>query len=422
MSILSSDLSSNKTNVYSIGENVRVVLYKMSYLNSVSYSIWLPGGGVADTEDKIGASIFLPEITARGILGFDAKALSDAFDGLGVSHGEYTFLDSFVYQGTCLKHTAKDVLSKVLDMIYKPTFPKEEIENIREACLQDLQALEDNPSKLVIDKLNEKYHNAPFNRGGNGTRKGILETSLKDIKALYDKYYKARVLIVLTGNFDDDILKYLEDYYSDKKLKSEYEKPSYTHRDSFNYFHFDYDGEQTQIAIASKAPSVLSEDYYAARLASELLSGGMFGKLFLEVREKRGLVYAVKNFYISNQYYGKNVLYAGTTPKNAKETLRVVLNTIKTLGDNLTKEEFLRAKTNFKSKILIQGESSLSRASRIAVDMWQLGKYREKEYIINKIDALTIDDIKEYLKKYPYKDYTIVSLGKDEISEVAKEL
>lgn len=413
-------MSQKNTEFYNLKEAARLVVHKMPYLNSVSYNIWIPGGIVADSENKLGSTLFIPDMTMRGFKSHDARWVSEELDGVGLSHSEITSLDAFVYQGTCLSETALPALKTILDSIYLASFPEDEVDNVREMCLQDLEASEDNPSRLVVNKLIEKYHTAPFNRSLDGKKEGIIATTLSDIKELYSKYYSNGPLIVLAGDVKDDLVSYIKSYFDNKDLKDNYQRLTLNETHSFEYFHVDYNSEQTQIALASPAPNALSEDYYVARLTSELLSGGMFGRLFLEVREKRGLVYTVYNRYASNQYYGKNVLYAGTTPKNASETLTVALDTIRNLSNDLTEEELIRAKNNLKSLILIQGESSLSRSSNIAVDMWQLGEYREKDFIISKINEITINDIKNYLVKYPYENYTVVSLGKEEIKGVIK--
>lgn len=403
---------------FDINDVAHVVIKQIPYLESASYDIMIQGGIVSDSEKTIGASLFLPEITSRGTKKYSAKVLNDKFDSLGVNHVESSSLDAFVYKGTCLSENIKETLSIVLDMIYEPAFPEEEVDNIRESCLQDLLANEDNPSRLVIKKLIEKYHDAPFNRDSDGNKKGIENTTLNDIKNLYNKYYTSKILIVLAGNISDDTAVFLDEYFKNKKALNKQEILTYSKDCKFQYFHIDYDSAQTQVALAYKGPLITSPDYYTALLASEILSGGMFGRLFIEVREKRGLVYAIYSQFSSNRYSGETILYAGSTPKNAKETLQVSLDTISSLGDNLSEEELIRAKNNLKSSILIRGETSLSQASNIAFDMWQLGKYRGNDFIIDSINKITCEDIKRYVEEYSYKNYTMVSLGKEEIKGV----
>ncbi len=403
---------------FNVNDIAHIVIEQIPYLESVSYSIMLPGGLVGDDEKTIGASLFLPEITSRGTKKYSAKELNDKLDGLGVNHGESASLDSFIYKGTCLSENINETLSLVLDMIYEPSFPEDEVDNIRDLCLQDLLSNEDNPAKLVIKKLINKYHKSPFNRDADGEKEGIENTTLKDIKDLYEKYYSSKILIVLAGNISDDAILFLKDYFKNKKVANNLKPFEYSNIHKPQYLHIDYDSEQTQIALAYNGPLMTSPDYYTALLASEILSGGMFGRLFIEVREKRGLVYAIYSQFSANKYSGESILYTGTTPKNAKETLQVSLDTISSLGENLSEEELIRAKNNLKSGILIRGETSLARSSNIAFDMWQLGYNREKEFIIDSIDKVTSDDIKNYLQKYPYKNYTIVSLGKKEIKGV----
>ena len=117
-------MSQKNTEFYNLKEGTRLVVHKMPYLNSVSYNIWIPGGIVADSENKLGSTLFIPDMTMRGFKSHDARWVSEELDGFGLSHSEITSLDAFVYQGTCLSETALPALKTILDSIYLASFLK----------------------------------------------------------------------------------------------------------------------------------------------------------------------------------------------------------------------------------------------------------------------------------------------------------
>src|SRR5678816_1997607 len=127
-------------------------------------------------------------------------------------------------------------------------------------------------------------------------------------------------------------------------------------RDS--YRHEPQQSEQTHIGIAYASLPETHDDYYTLRLAMEVLSGGMSGRLFTEVREKRGLVYNVWAGYSSLKGSGSILGYAGTSNDRAQATLDCFMTELHRLSDGVTQPELDRAKTGLKASTIMQGEST----------------------------------------------------------------
>ena len=145
----------------------------------------------------------------------------------------------------------------------------------------------------------------------------------------------------------------------------------------------------------------------------QVLSGGMGARLFTEVREKRGLCYAVSANYQTFKQVAGIICYAGTTTERAQETLDVTIGELKRLIDGVSEEEVQRVQAGLKSSVIMQEESTSSRAGALASDWYYLGRIRPVEEIHAAIDALSPASILDHVKKYPPKDFTIVTLGKN---------
>ncbi len=131
---------------------------------------------------------------------------------------------------------------------------------------------------------------------------------------------------------------------------------------------------QVQICLGYDAPRPQQEDvYYPMRIAEMVLSGGMSGRLFTEVREKRGLVYSVGARYHGMKDAAGMFIYAGTTPEKAQETLGVTVGELRRLEEGISAEELVRAKTQLKSALVMQGESTAARANGLVGDWHLLG-------------------------------------------------
>src|SRR3989442_9053029 len=142
-------------------------------------------------------------------------------------------------------------------------------------------------------------------------------------------------------------------------------------------------------------------DYYAAMGAVNVLSGGMSARLFTEVREKRGLCYAVWATYQTFKDRASILCYAGTTNERAQETLDVTLGELRRLQDGIERDEVERVQAGLKSSLIMQEESTSARAGMLASDWYYLGRVRTFDEIQSAINGLTPEGIVGYLRRYP---------------------
>ncbi len=187
------------------------------------------------------------------------------------------------------------------------------------------------------------------------------------------------------------------------------------------YAHETDQSNQVQIIVMHDAPvdgperdGVESRDALLERVVTAVLSGGMSGRLFTEVREKRGLCYAVQAGYRGDRTYGTVSAYVGTTPERAQESLDVLLaelDRINTPAGRVTPEEFQRALVGFKSGLVFSGESTSARASALAGDTRRLGRARSLGEIADRLDSITLDEVNAYLARRTLGTLTIQTLG-----------
>jgi predicted Zn-dependent peptidase len=182
------------------------------------------------------------------------------------------------------------------------------------------------------------------------------------------------------------------------------------------YTHLDNDGAQVHIGLMTGTVKPTDEDYYNVRIAISVLSGGMSARLFTEVREKRGLCYAIRARYHGLKEAAGIMCYAGTTPDKAQETLDCIINEFKRLGEGITEDEIARAKVGLKSSLILQSESSSSRAGAIASDYYILGRVRSLDEIKNRIEATSVDSVLTFLRNNPFREFTVVTIGPKQVN------
>jgi len=181
------------------------------------------------------------------------------------------------------------------------------------------------------------------------------------------------------------------------------------------YTHIPNEGAQVHIALMTRTARFVDKEYYDARTAASVLSGGMSARLFTEVREKRGLCYAIGAKYHSLKEAAGISCYAGTAPEKAQETLDVVIGEFRRLAEGISEEELERAKVGLKSSLVMQSESSSSRSGSIGSDYYMLGRVRTLDEIKEKIEARTVDSILGFLRANPFEEFTVVTIGPREV-------
>jgi predicted Zn-dependent peptidase len=170
------------------------------------------------------------------------------------------------------------------------------------------------------------------------------------------------------------------------------------------------------IGLMTGTVTLAHDQYYNVRLAESILSGGMSARLFTEVREKRGLCYAIGARYHGLKQAAGIMCYAGTTPDKAQQTLDVIRAEFDRLAEDISDQELNRAKVGLKSALILQSESSGSRTGAIAGDYHHLGRVRSLDEIKECIEACTVQSVVQCLKKKPMHDFTVVTIGPQPIN------
>jgi predicted Zn-dependent peptidase len=142
----------------------------------------------------------------------------------------------------------------------------------------------------------------------------------------------------------------------------------------------------------------------------------MSGRLFTEVREKRGLCYAVYAAYQSMRERGGVFAYAGTTPQRAAETLEVLTEQLKCLSDGVAEDEYARAVVGLKTRLVMQGESTAARAAALASDQYLRGRPRTLDQVAAEIDAVSLDSLNRFVAEHRPDQFTTLNVGPEPLS------
>lgn len=402
-----------------LDNGLTVIIEQMPEACSLAYQLHFGGGLLNDPEDKIGASLILGDIFSRGAGKYSAEALSNVFDESGIVHGEGSSSDRIFFKAAMLPEDFLTGIELLSTMVNEPLISEEEIENIRSLLLLDIATLTDSPSRQVMVELGKIYYPNPYDRPSLGTESGLKAVQREDLlKIWHSRLSSKQAIFSVAGNIKRDVaLKTIEKKLSfSKNNKTGVQKPTFSNFKKPVRHHISSDTAQVQIAVAYPAPAFCREHYYEAKVASQILSGGMFGRLFIEVREKRGLCYSVGASHQSGVDYGTVIAYAGTTPERADETLNVLLAELRSIKGTVTEDEIKRAKANLKSSLVIGDESSSARAGSNLNDWWYGKRLRTDEEILSNINAVNAEKLDSYFTAFPLDPFTVVTLGPRELN------
>ncbi|MAZ76997.1 MAG: peptidase M16 [Micavibrio sp.] len=392
---------------------LRVITDTVPTVESVALGVWCDVGTRHENMTHNGVAHMVEHMMFNGTPTRSAQDIVSEIESVGGQMNAYTSREVTAYYVHLLKEDTEKAIDVISDMMQRPTFPDSEIEKERGVIVQEIGMTNDTPDDLVFDLYQETaYPDQALGAPILGTAE-IVEGMKKQTMFDYvESFYTPQNLVLsASGNLDhDQFVKWSEQYFnalpSDKKRES---------------LHANYKGgecrtiknlEQSHVVLGFQGIHKSHDKYYAAILLSTILGGGMSSRLFQEVREKRGLVYST---YASHSAYvddGQFEIYAGTGPEKLPELMPVICDELKKIAaEKVGSEELERAKSQLRAGILMGRESMLSRVNRQAKHLIHFDENVSISSIIEKIDAISTDDIQEIATQIFKGKPTLSALG-----------
>ncbi len=386
-------------------------------VQSVGMTMLLPGGACMQPSDQQGTATVLAEMMLRGAGDLDARQHSEAMDQLGIRRSTDVQMYHLHLGASFLGDRIDAVLPLLMDMVRRPQLTDAAFDPSRDLALQAIDALEDEPQQKVMIELKRRHLPDPLGRSTMGET-----TDLKSLTADHVRQYQSSTfvpsgtIIGLAGKVDfeaarDAIGNLLGDWQGSATL------PAPGGNGHTGYQHVKADSTQQHIGLAYPAVAESDPLSMTQRLGVAVLSGGMSGRLFTEVREKRGLCYAVNAAYRSLKDRGAIYAYAGTTTQRAQETLDVLKQELQRMARGVEQDEFDRAVVGLKSRLVMQGESTSARANAIAGDQLLLGRPRTLDEMHDAVEAVTLDRLNAFLADHPAKEFTTLTIGPEPLND-----
>jgi len=394
-----------------LANGLRLLGQRMEQVSSAAMTLVVPAGAAHDPAGLEGAASILCEWSLRGAGERNTRQFNDALDGLGCQHGETVRSDHIIYSAAQLSRNLHAVLGLYADLLLRPRLADETFEPCRALVEQDLESLQDEPAHKCNLMLRERFYPRPLGASGYGTPGSLAAATPPALRELFRRRFcPAGTILAVAGDIDwPAVCDRAEDLLGD--WRGEPCPTPVVQPPLGGIEHVAKESAQAHIGLAYPTVTISHEQYYAARLAGMVLSGGAAARLHTELREKRALVYHVSASYHSLKGHAGVFAYAGTRPELAQQTFDMTVGEIRHLAEGIEADEVARARTQLKSALIMQGESTGARANAMASDFYHLGRVRGLGELSDAIDATTADEIIDHVRAWPARDVTVLVIG-----------
>lgn len=404
----------NRITVRQLRCGMPLIVEQMAGVRSAGLTWLVPAGIATEPADKQGLAAMWSELLLRGAGPLSSREHADALDRLGV--GRSTDLGTYHLRiaATMLGARMLDALPLLTDMVLSPRMDEDSVEPARDLALQAIESLKDDPHGRASLAARERHFPVPFNRSSLGKKEGLESISRADLVGGWAARAKPEgsILAVAGAVEPDAIAQRLDQLFDGWTGRSPEPRPSGA--PPRGYGHEADETNQVQILVLHDAPQEANPDSILEKVVISVLSGGMAGRLFTEVREKRGLCYSVAAGYSGGKLFGAVEAYVGTAPDRAQQSLDVLMAELKRISTTegaVQESELSRALVGMKSRLVFSGESTGARAASLAYDMHRLGRPRSLDEIEAELAAVTLKRVNDYLARRTMGPLTVQTLG-----------
>lgn len=374
--------------------------------------------GVEDEPAELSGIGHIVERTiSKGTRSYEARALADAFDALGAQWSTASGRQSMLVHVLCMPEFVNQVVDLVAEMMCHPTFPDEACRVAVHLALENRRHLEDDPHKVIHLMIQQLALGPIYGRHIGGELETLERITPDLLRQHWQRVSHAgRTQVAVAGSVDPEALAARIDQawtgLGDPRLAgrsiADLEiRPQRLHRSR--------DLKQQHIAFALPGMSKDDPRFAVEQVLLGVLAGGMSGRLFTEVREKRGLVYWVGAWH--EQLRGRGVIHLGasTTPQRCGETWATLLRELERIGEDLTEEETHRARNSLIAHALTEDDLTRARAAGLSDDLFHFSRPIGLGPKLEAVRAVTVEDVRAYARSLPRDRLCAATLGPREL-------
>ena len=390
-----------------LANGLTVVSHSMAEVETVSLGIWVGAGSRSEAANEHGVAHFLEHMAFKGTARRSAKDIAEEIEAVG---GD---LDSTAYYARVLRKDLALALDILSDIIVSPRFDRAELGRERDVILQEIAAALDSPEDIAFDLVQEAaFPNQPVGRPILGTVESVSRFKRAHLGSYLAAHYHGPNMVLAAAGAVDHAALVAE---AERRLGS-FDTHATPQPESALYAggarRSEKSFEQTHLVLAFQAPAYRHPDYFTAQICAGALGGGMSSRLFQEVRERRGLCYAIYSFSSGLSDSGMFAIHAAGGPERAHELFAVIRDElVKAAGEGFLEDEVARVKAQLKMGLLTGLESSSARAEQLARQILIHGRPLTTEELIEKVEQVQAADLQALVARMLSSPLSLATVG-----------
>jgi len=373
-----------------------IITEPMDHVRTVAFGVWVAAGSRFEDATHNGVSHFIEHILFKGTTARSALAIAEAMDAIGGQLNAFTDKEHTCYYLRVLSDHLEEGVAVLADMLLHPAIDPEAMERERQVLAEEIKMTEDTPDDLVHDVFAETlWPGHPLGRPISGSLASLARISREDLcRYMAERYRPDAVLVTAAGQLAHDRIVALVDAalgaWEGRASACVHLPPSPRHATAFR----SKDIEQVHLCLGMPALPQAHPDRYVLAVLDSALGSGMSSRLFQEIREERGLAYAISSYLAAYGDAGAFAVSAATSPQAAREVVRLTLDGLARARAGLSREEVARAKESLKGNLMLALETPGSRMTKLARSEQYFGRQITLDEILGDVDAVRGEDVR----------------------------
>ncbi len=399
-----------------------VLTETMTTVRSVAIGIWVSVGSRDESPAEAGMSHFMEHMMFKGTPTRSAADISSTFDRLGAELNAFTGKESTCFYARVLDEHVDLAVEVLSDMVVNSELAQDAINYEREVVIEEIARHEDTPEDQIGDVwTGALWPSHPLGKSVLGSRQTVGTFDDSQSRSFHDRHYRTcSIVVAAAGNVEHKQVVELVEKYLTLSSEACEKRPLSDAEVTTNLKVLTRDTEQAHIAWGVNALKATDDDRFVLSVLDLILGGGMSSRLFQEIREKKGLAYAVGSYHQLFEDAGLFGVYAGTRPTNAEEVVRLVQAQVEDVRDNgITADELSLAKEALKGSLVLSLESTRMRMTRLARSEITHGEILSLDELVERIDAVSDDDVKRVARQLFEGPQVLAVIGPFEVADLA---
>ncbi|MCO4053924.1 MAG: insulinase family protein [Bosea sp.] len=389
--------------ITTLPSGLRIVSERMNHASTVSLGVWISAGSRHEAAGQHGLAHLLEHMAFKGTARRSARQIAEEIEAVGGDINAATSIEYTCYTARTLEEDLTLAIDILADILLNSSFAAEELAREKGVILQELAAVEDTPDDLVYDLfLARGFAEQPLGRAILGTPETVQGFDADAIRAYLAGHYTAgRMVIAACGAVDHDRLVALASAAfaplpagllapAGASASDQAHRALYTGGEVRRVARTD----QSHLVLGFRGQPFTGGEHHALQVLATVMGGGLSSRLFQEVRETRGLAYAIDAFHWAFTDAGVFGIGAGTAPKDIPELVRVCMHCLRDAGQSVSEAEVQRARAQMKVGLLGALETPGGRVEQLARQVLTFGRVIPRDEIAARIDAVTAQDVR----------------------------